>query len=87
MSPTNQKCANCNAFMMRPDGQTSEGVCRARPPTPLVMEVKVPVQGGLVRGGLQQTQIIQGVFPPMRATSWCREWQAIEGKGQADAAL
>jgi hypothetical protein len=78
-NPDGQKCGGCNAYTADPGSQV-QGVCRARPPTPLVLGVQQAPGAMLLKGGAgggAMMPVIQGVFPPMRADSWCREWQPI----------
>lgn len=81
MKPTSKDmCSNCTAFVMDP-GRADQGVCRARPPTPLVLGMQ-QMPGNVIahrgQGGPAVMPIIQGVFPPMKATSWCREYERAD---------
>jgi hypothetical protein len=71
-----ENCGNCNAFQA---GANGEGVCRARPPTAIMVGIQQMPGIGLLKSGpqMQQVPVFQGVFPPMRASSWCRDWQPI----------
>jgi hypothetical protein len=61
-------CVNCNAFLQLDD---EKGVCRARPPMPVVVGVRPPMVQG--QPGIP---LFQSIFPTMSVDAWCREHQA-----------
>ena len=73
--PIDQKCGNCNAYLA--GANPGEGVCRAKPPTPIMIGVQQMPVGLMKAPQMQQMPVFQGIFPPMRSTSWCRDWQPL----------
>lgn len=70
-----QRCGNCDAFL--PQGR--EGLCRARPPTPIMIGLGQPA---LALGNTGPVPAIQSFFPQMRPEGWCRGWALkIDGEG------
>ncbi len=73
------KCGNCNAFLKQGsalDSQTPNGLCRANPPTPLL--VGAQQKQSLVNGPRQVQPVVFGFHPPRNEHEWCRAWQPVE---------
>lgn len=71
MAGLKASCGNCSAWV-REKGK--QGICRARPPVPLI--VGMQKQPGFP--GLSPTQVsplVSSFFPPMLEVGWCREWE------------
>ena len=76
-------CGTCSAWRSK-DGQ--HGECCAAPPTSIVIGMQeIPARGkGVMMPGAQEMMVqpvIQAVWPRLKATGWCRQWEA-----RADAA-
>jgi hypothetical protein len=70
-----QCCGNCNAFFRT---APSEGICRAMPPSPVLIGMGRPAIELGPMGGVPQP-VINGFFPPVAHHIWCRFWQAAIG--------
>jgi hypothetical protein len=72
--PLIANCGNCNAYMKE---NPIQGVCRAKPPVPILLGIKQrAVLQGLPDSGAEP--MITSYFPPMRKEGWCREWEPTE---------
>jgi hypothetical protein len=60
-------CGTCNAFQVNPTN-VRQGQCHANPPVPILLGVK-PGPGG------SMMPIVQGVWPPIDASYYCRQWE------------
>lgn len=70
-------CENCNAYM-RVDEE--RGLCRAEPPTPVMVSVQAPkVQG------VPPTPLFQALFPTVAARCWCRQHKTMADMSKLDA--
>jgi hypothetical protein len=64
-------CATCTAYVPENEAQ---GVCRARPPVPIVVGMSQP-KVALANGAPPQP-VFSGAFAPVGAQSWCRDgWE------------
>jgi hypothetical protein len=71
MSDLRACCGNCNAYMKE---NPNQGVCRAKPPVPLMIGMAKRHQlAGLPQQNAEP--IVTSYFPPMRKEGWCREWE------------
>ncbi len=78
-----QQCGNCDAFHPLPErSKPQQGMCRAGPPT---------IQIGLIRVGNEidpknpprDEPGFQGMWPPVTAVGWCRQWSERHINGSA----
>lgn len=74
-----QNCGNCDAYFPTQRAQKI-GVCRDKPPTVVMVQVQNPAamldpkQHPIMQG-------VQGVYPPVAESGWCRKWsQKTEGE-------
>lgn len=63
-----KSCSNCNAFAQI---NNQGGVCRAKPPIPMIVgATKNRITG-------QMEPLIQAIYPNLTHDSWCREHQPM----------
>lgn len=77
-----QSCGNCDAFRPNraaappraiPRAGPAEGSCRASPPV-LMQGARMVPGSQLAAGGPQMEAVLQGAWPPMISSEWCRGW-------------
>ncbi len=76
---TRQCCDTCNAFLKQGPAQdetTPNGLCRANPPTPILIGAQQ--HQGLVNGPRKVQPVFIGAHPPRNEHEWCRAWQPVE---------
>jgi hypothetical protein len=72
-------CGHCNAWLAQ-GGKA--GVCRARPPQALLAGMKQSPGLAGIPGSARAEPMVLTVFPQMKDTGWCRDWEpstAMEG--------
>lgn len=67
-----RSCATCNAWFKQSNGM---GLCRALPPTPVM--VGMEHQQGVLDVRAQAVPLIVSYFPQMQSTGWCRKWERV----------
>ena len=75
---TAQGCSGCRYFKRAAGIGSPVGICRSRPPVPLML--------GIGKDALGNSQpVIQTYWPQIPDTEWCGDWQAKVDMGLLDA--